>query len=96
MEKRKRRPAAKPRSDANLSELRHAQEDLRRSLSLLRATLDSTADGILVVDENGKILTYNRRFVEMWRIPDDLVSAGQAGLGRWRPGERLENDHPAG
>jgi len=76
MEKRKRRPAAKPRSDANLSELRHAQEDLRRSLSLLRATLDSTADGILVVDENGKILTYNRRFVEMWRIPDDLVSAG--------------------
>lgn len=60
----------------DVTELHQAQEDLRRSLSLLRATLDSTADGILVVDENGKILSYNRRFVEMWRIPDDLVAAG--------------------
>ncbi|HEY6050191.1 MAG TPA: PAS domain S-box protein [Thermoanaerobaculia bacterium] len=60
----------------DVTELHRAQEDLRRSLSLLRATLDSTADGILVVDENGKILSYNRRFVEMWRIPDDLVAAG--------------------
>jgi PAS domain S-box-containing protein len=60
----------------DVSELHEAQEGLRRSLSLLRATLDSTADGILVVDENGKILSYNRRFVEMWGIPDELVAAG--------------------
>lgn len=42
----------------------------------LRAVLDATSDGILIVDENGKIVTCNRRFVEMWRIPEDVLQAG--------------------
>jgi PAS domain S-box-containing protein len=46
---------------------------LRRSFSLLRATIDSTADGILVVDRAGRIAVYNRRFAEMWGIPRDLA-----------------------
>ena len=40
-----------------------------RSLALLRATLESTADGILVVNADGHIDTYNRNFAEMWRLP---------------------------
>src|SRR5947209_4500544 len=52
---------------------------LERSLAMLRATLDSTADGILVVDEDGKIVMYNRRFVEMWRLPEAVVATGEAG-----------------
>jgi PAS domain S-box-containing protein len=59
----------------DVTELLGAQVELRESLALLRATLDSTADGILVVDENGKIVTYNRRFVEMWEIPDEVVAS---------------------
>jgi len=55
-----------------------AQEGLERSLALLRATLDSTADGILVVDDAGKIVTWNNRFVDMWRIPHDVVAARDA------------------
>jgi PAS domain S-box-containing protein len=43
----------------------------------LQAVLDATSDGILIVDENGKIVTYNRRFVEMWRIPEDVVQSGE-------------------
>jgi len=35
----------------------------------MRATLESTADGILVVDNHGEIVSFNRKFVEMWRIP---------------------------
>jgi len=46
-----------------------------RSLSLLRATLESTADGILVVDTEGRIVSFNRRFVEMWRIPESIVAS---------------------
>src|SRR5687768_10782252 len=40
----------------DITERRNAQREASRSFSLLRATLESTADGILVVDLNGKIL----------------------------------------
>ncbi|MFN2634238.1 MAG: PAS domain S-box protein [Thermoanaerobaculia bacterium] len=53
-----------------------AEKELKRLVALLRSTLDSTEDGILVVDDAGRIVTYNRRFVEMWGIPEELVEAG--------------------
>ena len=43
--------------------------------SLLRATLEATTDGILVVDSGGRIIDYNRRFAEMWSIPPDILAA---------------------
>ncbi len=56
-------------------ERKRAQEDLQRSLSLLTATLESTADGILVVDTEGKIVSFNQKFVDMWRIPDSVIAS---------------------
>jgi PAS domain S-box-containing protein len=44
------------------------------SLSLLRATLDSTADGILVVDASGRITDFNPRFAQLWRIPNEILA----------------------
>ncbi|MEI6970289.1 MAG: PAS domain S-box protein [bacterium] len=43
-------------------------------LSLLQATLESTADGILVVDRAGHVIDYNQMFVQLWRIPADLAT----------------------
>lgn len=48
---------------------------MRETLSLLSATLDSTADGILVVDLAGHITSTNSKFGEMWRIPEDALSS---------------------
>ena len=51
-----------------------AESELEKSVSLLKATLESTADGILVVATNGKIVQFNRKFKEMWRIPDEVMN----------------------
>ena len=49
--------------------------ELVRSLSLLRATLESTADGILVVDPEGRIVSFNKQFAKMWRLPESVLSS---------------------
>jgi PAS domain S-box-containing protein len=51
-----------------------AAEELRMTHELLRATIESTADGILVVDTKGRMTHANAKFLEMWQIPpEDLV-----------------------
>ncbi|MBI9073662.1 MAG: PAS domain S-box protein [Melioribacteraceae bacterium] len=54
-----------------------AQKNTTASLSLIEATLESTADGILVVDTEGKILRYNNRFAKMWRLNEDVLASGR-------------------
>jgi diguanylate cyclase (GGDEF)-like protein/PAS domain S-box-containing protein len=56
--------------------MRAGEAELRNTLSLLNATLDATFDGILVVDGEGHITSYNRRFVEIWDVPLALLEAG--------------------
>lgn len=55
--------------------------EARAALSLLLATLDSTADGILALGFFGRAMHYNTRFIEMWRIPaDKLANLNDAAL----------------
>jgi len=60
----------------DITERRNAQREASRSLSLLRATLESTADGILVVDPDGKILSFNQKMADMWEIPAEVFNSG--------------------
>ncbi len=56
-------------------------EDLEKSLSLLRATLESTADGIMMVNGHGQVVDWNQKFVEMWRIPSHMLESGTESIG---------------
>src|SRR5512135_3805250 len=53
---------------------------LEVSASAYRAILDSTADGILVADGQGRIVSFNRKFVDLWRIPDAVMATGDDDL----------------
>ena len=53
---------------------KRAEEALQQANSLLAATIESTADGILVVDNKGKVTVYNKKFLSMWRIPESLAA----------------------
>lgn len=50
--------------------------ELARSLSLLHSTLESTADGLLVIDRQGRITVLNHRFAQLWRIPAPILERG--------------------
>ena len=58
-----------------LAERDSSDSELRSTLSLLTATLDSTADGILVVDADGRITQHNARFAQMWHIPESMLTS---------------------
>ena len=60
----------------DISRRARAEDDLREANSLLAATLDATAEGVLVVGLEGRISSFNQRFAEMWRIPRDLLDSG--------------------
>ena len=57
----------------DVGDRKRADTEIAASRELLRATLESTADGILVVDAEGRVLHANRRFIELWRIPPALI-----------------------
>lgn len=59
----------------DITERKRAKEELQQNLSLLTSTFEATAEGILVVDRNDKIVTYNQNFVEMTQIPDAVIDS---------------------
>ena len=54
---------------------RQSEEDREALVAELKATLESTADGILVADLGGRMRSFNRRFAVLWGVPDDLLHA---------------------
>jgi len=58
-----------------IAERQRIQLELEKILALQQATLNSTADGILIVDNLGKIIAYNQTFLKMWQIPELLIKS---------------------
>jgi PAS domain S-box-containing protein len=53
---------------------RRTEEALQQANSLLTSTIESTADGIMVVDNQGKVTIFNQKFLSLWRIPESLAA----------------------
>lgn len=53
---------------------RHVETELEKLIAELRATLESTADGILVTDLDGGIRSYNHLFAKLWNLPEELLT----------------------
>ncbi|NEV64368.1 sensor domain-containing protein [Thiorhodococcus minor] len=63
---------------------RAVEAELEKLVAELRATLESTADGILVTDLEGAIRGFNRRFAELWGVPEALLTdRDDAGVYTW-------------
>ena len=53
---------------------KRAEDELALMASRLRATLEATADGILVLDREGRVVNMNRRLARLWQLPEDLLA----------------------
>jgi diguanylate cyclase (GGDEF)-like protein/PAS domain S-box-containing protein len=51
-----------------------SRQSLRTTIAILKAQQEATVDGILVIDHDGRILSYNRRFLEIWGIPEPVAA----------------------
>ena len=51
-------------------------EQLRDEAALLRATIEAGTDGIVVVDRAAHFVTFNQRFLNIWRLPDEIIRSG--------------------
>jgi PAS domain S-box-containing protein len=58
---------------AELSATVPPPEPLEDTVSVLRAALESSADGILVIGLDGAFKTYNQKFLQMWGLPESKM-----------------------
>ena len=67
-----------------------AERERDSLLAELRATLEATADGILVTDLHGRIQAFNRRFAALWALPESaLVERDDEAIHRWMSGQTV-------
>jgi len=58
--------------------LERRTRELAQSLVIMRATLESTTDAILVTDEKGKVTDFNEKYIDMWKVPREVMEGGMA------------------
>ncbi|NTU79821.1 MAG: PAS domain S-box protein [Chloroflexales bacterium] len=56
--------------------LRASEEHLRFQKTLLECQGEASPEGLLVVGTDGRVLSINRRFLELWALPEELLTLG--------------------
>ncbi|MEL6455544.1 MAG: diguanylate cyclase [Cyanobacteria bacterium J06623_5] len=68
----------------DITERKRAEKQQKYALSLLTATLESTAEGILSITCFSDVLAYNQKFLQMWDIPEALLAPGSCPKERFQ------------
>lgn len=61
----------------DITDRKRLEDILLKNNSLLTSTLESTFGGILVIDRKDKVVSYNKKFMEMWNIPESILESGE-------------------
>jgi diguanylate cyclase (GGDEF)-like protein/PAS domain S-box-containing protein len=61
----------------DITERKQFELKLQSSETILRSTLESTDEGILMVAQDGSVLSFNKRFIELWQIPQEVAESRQ-------------------
>jgi PAS domain S-box-containing protein len=59
-----------------INERTRAEEELRLQQILLESQNETSLDGVLVVSVEGKIISHNRRFLDIWGLTEELANSG--------------------
>ena len=59
---------------SDITERKRAVEEITFKNLILSTQQETSLDAILVVDDSGRIINYNRQFTALWGIPEDLVA----------------------
>lgn len=75
----------------NVTQRKKHDEELRFRKALLESQNEASLDGILVVGPEGDMLSFNQRFVQMWRIPQEVIRSGSDEAALASVVDKLEN-----
>jgi PAS domain S-box-containing protein len=56
--------------------LEQRTKELGNALMVLRSTLESTTDAIVVTDEKVKVTEFNQKYIDMWKVPRQVLESG--------------------
>ncbi len=67
----------------DISETRKNEDILTHLSAQLKATLEATGDGLLVIDQQGRYINMNHRFTDMWSLSQDTLDKGKQAIDQW-------------
>lgn len=62
----------------DITQKRIAEEKILETVSLFSSTFESTADGMVVMSLDRQIVTYNKKFRDMWELPERIEHSKDA------------------